>query len=130
MSDLTFGALRQASLARNARWHPGGLVNWTLSEWGLAMCGEAGEAANVIKKLNRVRDGMRGNRKDETHASLIVDLGFELADTVIYADLVAAAAGIDLARAIIEKFNATSAKNGFPERLYDGRRHTIPEALG
>ena len=37
------------------------LDSWSLSDWVTALTGEVGEAANVIKKLNRVRDGIRGN---------------------------------------------------------------------
>ena len=41
----------------------------------------------------------------------------ELADTFTYLDLLATAAGIDLERAVISKFNQVSAKNNFPERI-------------
>jgi hypothetical protein len=34
------------------------LDHWTLSDWFRAFMVEAGEAANVAKKLNRCRDGM------------------------------------------------------------------------
>ncbi len=37
------------------------LGSWSLSDWMTAVMGELGEAANVAKKLNRVRDGIRGN---------------------------------------------------------------------
>jgi hypothetical protein len=39
--------------------HP--LNSWSLSDWMTATVGELGEAANVAKKLNRVRDGIKGN---------------------------------------------------------------------
>ena len=39
--------------------HP--LDQWSLSDWMTAVVGELGEAANVLKKLNRVRDGVTGN---------------------------------------------------------------------
>lgn len=44
-------------------------------------------------------------------------LGWELADTVAYADLLAQYYGIDLGRAVREKFNHVSEREGFPERL-------------
>ncbi len=115
--SLTFSDMRRVGLSRSERWHPGGLKSWSLSDWGLAMCGEAGEAANAIKKLNRVRDGLRGNRPGEDYAQLIEKVGDELADTVLYADLTAAAADIDLAAAIIRVFDRKSIEQGFPERL-------------
>lgn len=121
---LTFDRLRQANLARCARWHPGGVMDWAITDWALAMIGEAGEACNVVKKLNRSRDGVTGN--DATDAELLRQLGHEIADTIIYLDLLAAAAGIDLSRAVIEKFNITSRNNGFPERLGDIPRSTTP----
>ena len=40
------------------------LGSWTTSDWFTATVGELGEAANIAKKLNRVRDGITGN--DET----------------------------------------------------------------
>jgi NTP pyrophosphatase (non-canonical NTP hydrolase) len=112
---LTFELLRSLNLSRCGRWHPGGVKDWSLSDWACAMAGEAGEACNVVKKLNRERDNIGGNTA--TEEQLRAALGAELADTLIYADLLAAAAGIDLAAAVTAKFNAVSEKMGFPERL-------------
>lgn len=61
------------------------LTDWSASDWMTAVMGELGEAANIVKKLNRVRDGIRGNQ--ETEAELLAKLGNELADTVVYLDL-------------------------------------------
>jgi NTP pyrophosphatase (non-canonical NTP hydrolase) len=112
---LTFSEVSEVSLDRCLRWHPGGLNSWSLSDWFTALAGEVGEAGNVIKKLNRVRDGIVGNR--ETPEDLRVALGKELADCYLYLDLLAQAAGVDLADAICKKFNEVSVRNGFPERL-------------
>lgn len=112
---LTFDQLRAANSSRCFRWHPGGVKDWSLSDWATAMMGEGGEACNVIKKLNRVRDGLGGNC--ETEAELRAALAVELADTMIYLDLLALAAGIDLAEAVISKFNKVSERMDFPERL-------------
>lgn len=68
--------------------------------WGNAMAGEVGEACNVIKKIDR--DGMTEQR--------LKDLADELADVITYADLLAARYGIDLEKAIIDKFNAVSIR--------------------
>ena len=86
--------------------HP--ITSWTLSDWMTATFGELGEAANIAKKLNRVRDGIVGNK--ETAEELEAALADELADTFIYLDLLAQSQGIDLEAAIIDKFNRTSAK--------------------
>ena len=114
--DLSFNELRAANLERCAKWHPKAGVNeWSLSDWMTATCGELGEAADVIKKLNRYRDGITGNTKSEE--GLKVQLAHEIADTMIYLDLLAARAGIDLGEAVIEKFNIVSVRVGFPDRL-------------
>ena len=58
---------------------------WSLSDWVTATVGELGEAANIVKKLNRVRDGIRGNT--ESPDELMSKLADELADVQIYLDL-------------------------------------------
>lgn len=112
---LTFADLRETNLVRCARWHKGGVQDWSLSDWAVATAGELGEACNVVKKLNRERDGLVGN--DKSLDDLRAQLADEIADTAIYLDLMAAREGIDLDAAIISKYNRTSEKNGFPDRL-------------
>ena len=90
--------------------HP--LASWSLSDWMTATMGELGEAANVLKKLNRARDGVPGNG-DATPEELREAFADELADTFIYLDLLAQAAGVDLPSAIRAKFEATSRKIGY-----------------
>jgi NTP pyrophosphatase (non-canonical NTP hydrolase) len=92
------------------------LSSWSLSDWMTAVAGEVGEAANVIKKLNRVRDGIPGNK--ESQAELRVMLAKEIADAAIYLDLLAQAAGLDLETIIEAKFAETSRKIGY---IGDGR---------
>jgi NTP pyrophosphatase (non-canonical NTP hydrolase) len=46
-------------------------------------------------------------------------LAEEIADTVTYADLLAAHYGIDLAAAVADKFNRVSRRQGFPDRLHN-----------
>jgi NTP pyrophosphatase (non-canonical NTP hydrolase) len=89
--------------------HP--LSSWSLSDWMTATVGELGEAANVLKKLNRVRDNVPGNR--ETPQELQAMFADELADAYIYLDLLAQAAGIDFPAAIRSKFDRTSLKIGY-----------------
>lgn len=86
------------------------LEDWSLSDWMTATLGELGEAANIAKKLNRVRDGIPGNDMGEDE--LRQELADEIADTFIYLDLLAQREGIDLAGAIASKFNRTSRKLG------------------
>lgn len=102
--------LRQASSARQKEWDPNGKT--TLSFRGLEMAGEAGEACNVLKKLERARMGMRGSK------ATVEQLAEELADVIICVDLIAMdAGGIDLRAAIVLKFNATSERLGLRTRL-------------
>lgn len=91
------------------------IEDWTLSDWMLAATGEFGEAANVAKKLNRERDGIKGNTR--TEEELRGDLADEFADAIIYLDLAAQSQGISLAEAVVAKFNKTSERVGAPHRL-------------
>jgi NTP pyrophosphatase (non-canonical NTP hydrolase) len=88
------------------------LEEWSLSDWLTAVAGELGEAANVIKKLNRVRDGIPGN--SEAPAELRKALREEIADTFIYLDLLAQRCGFSLEAVVRDKWNAKSRELGFP----------------
>jgi len=91
------------------------LGSWSLSDWMTATMGELGEAANIAKKLNRVRDGIPGNK--ETKAELLAAFREEIADVFIYLDLVAQSQGFDLETVVRDKFNKTSCKLGCPIML-------------
>lgn len=101
--------LRKANETRQFEWDVDSRI--TLTFRGVELAGEVGEALNVIKKIERERLGIRGTR------ATMLDLAEELADVVICADLVAMHVGIDLERAVAEKFNATSEKNGLKTRM-------------
>jgi len=88
------------------------LESWSISDWFTAVVGELGEAANIAKKLNRVRDGIPGNG-DISPDQLLMNLADELADTFIYLDLLSQAAGVDLEKAVARKFAVTSKKIGY-----------------
>lgn len=111
---LTFN--RFSSINRLRCEHPSGfnhlLASWSLSDWITAAVGELGEAANITKKLNRVRDGIPGN--SQTEAELREALRDEIADTFIYLDLLAQSQGFSLGDAVRDKFNRTSRKLGCP----------------
>lgn len=91
------------------------LDSWSLSDWMTATVGELGEAANVVKKLNRERDGIPGNSTSKV--ALRAALRLEIADTFVYLDLMAQAAGITLEEAVREAFNAKSDQIGYPVTL-------------
>ncbi|OSQ34176.1 MazG-like family protein [Thalassospira sp. MCCC 1A01428] len=109
-----FKALRAANIARQAEWDAGGEIS--IEFRGNELAGEVGEACNLIKKIARERMGLPGSR------AKISDLAEELADVVICADLIAMDAGIDLANAVVAKFNKTSEKVGLKTRMAS-RRH-------
>lgn len=117
---LTFAELRRANGVRARHWHGRfpdySLGGWTGADWSNAMCGEAGEAANVVKKLRRAETNVRG-RTDASEDQLVEKLGDELADTVIYADLLAQFYGLTLGECVRAKFDAVSEREGLPERL-------------
>jgi len=112
--------LRDANIRRQSKWPGAGAVD--LSFRGLELGGEVGEALNKLKKLIRVRRGIRGQHTEERHtqdAELRRTIALELADVVICADLVAMELDIDLDEAVPRKFDITSHKvgvNSFFER--------------
>jgi NTP pyrophosphatase (non-canonical NTP hydrolase) len=110
---LTFNVLRDANRQRlptfrNAKGeisHPadkdGHNDNWSLTDWCTAVTGELGEAANIIKKIRRGDFSLEDAR---------AELAKELADVQTYLDLLAMAAGVDLGKATIAKFNEVSER--------------------
>lgn len=115
-ASLSFDRLRKVSHERCKRWHPPGSLPWTAADWSNATCGEAGEMANVIKKIRRHETGA-ANKGDPPMEVLLDMVALEIADVVIYCDLLADYLGIDLEEAVRKKFNAVSERQGFPERL-------------
>lgn len=114
---MTFGQFSQANRERcespQGFNHP--LAGWSTSDWMTATMGELGEAANVVKKLNRVRDGVPGNK--QTADQLRDQLRKELGDVFVYLDLMAQSLGFSIADAAAEVFNSKSAEIGYPKQL-------------
>jgi NTP pyrophosphatase (non-canonical NTP hydrolase) len=91
---------------------------WNGADWSNAMCGEAGELANVVKKLRRLECASHTNLVGGADRDdLMEKLADEMGDVVAYLDLLATFYGIDLAEAVKDKFNRVSERQGFPERL-------------
>ena len=110
---LTFDDFRKANVSRCVVWHPAGIDSWSASDWTVAIVGELGELASLIKMRNRERDGLVGNKFSPTDEQI----ANEAADVATYLDLFCASHGIDLGSAIARKFNEVSERNGFSERL-------------
>ena len=115
---LTFDELRLKNVARCQS--PTGfnhkIDSWSTSDWMVALVGEVGEAANIIKKLNRIRDSV-ALKKDLPSEMLRVELRKELADAQIYLDLLTASLGFNLGEITRHKFNLTSDEVGSKIRL-------------
>ena len=114
---LTFKKFSAANKARSesALGFGHNLNGWSTSDWFVAMLGELGEAANLVKKLNRYRDGIRGNKESKT--VLQVELRKELGDLYVYLDLTCQALGFTIEEAAVEVFDNKSAELGYPTRL-------------
>ena len=107
--SLTFAELTRANIKRNAEvFAP--CDNWTPMEWGCAMAGEAGEACGALKKLRRHTEGTNSNKDHQTEHELFSEVKKELADTVIYCNLIANKLEFDLGEAIRDKFNEVSER--------------------
>jgi NTP pyrophosphatase (non-canonical NTP hydrolase) len=79
--------------------------NWSAAQWLQAIVGELGEYANLRKKVER---------GDFTEAEAKEMLKAEIADVVIYIDLLAHNLGIDLGEAVMSTWNAKSEALGIP----------------
>lgn len=128
MTDgLTFNTLRGGNEARLPEFKnsKGEMAHtevdgsdWSLNDWAVAMIGEAGEACNVLKKIRR---------GDLTLEEARPKLTQEFADVIIYLDLLAKRAGINLGEAVIETFNVKSELVGSRVRLAPDDWHYTKE---
>lgn len=92
---MDFKDLQKANLERCEKsFH--GINEWSPTDWATAVAGECGEMCNLIKKLRR------GENID------MDEIGKELADLVIYADLLATRLGLSLGECVKNKFNEVS----------------------
>lgn len=109
---LCFDRLRLKNVLRcESVFHA--IDKWTPTDWACAMAGETGEACNFIKKMRRLETGAdRVPNREARWIELRDETAKELADVVIYADLLAERLGIDLGKAVREKFNEVSRARG------------------
>lgn len=136
--DLTFKTLRERNVKRCLMGFRQSLNDWSVLEWAGAAAGEMGEAANVAKKLKRLESSKacdHFNQGDSVRTDFTPPapacfdcgepifkhptpnrielnkmLGHEIADVIIYLDLLAASQGIDLEEVVREKFNIVSKR--------------------
>lgn len=125
-ADLTFTEALEANRVRCRRWHDEDSEPWSLADWSNAMCGEAGELANVVKKLRRHQTGT-ASELDPEECVLRSQAADEIADVFLYLGLLADAIGVDMPAAIVRKFAAVSERQGFPDRI---EAHRVAELVG
>jgi len=110
--DLRTANLRRLPLFKNSKGeiaHPmADGSDWSLAQWTNAILGELGEAANVIKKIDRGDFTLEEKREE---------LAKELADIQTYLDILAFRCGVDLGQATISKFNEVSDRVGVNLKL-------------
>jgi len=103
--------------ASEAFGHQADLRDWTLSDWGVAMVGEAGEVCDVIKKIRRNETFPKAN-KGKTLEDLREQLKHEIGDVYAYLDLLATSEGLDIFEdCIAPKWDEVSERVGSPLRL-------------
>lgn len=110
--NIDLDTIRRANQARQREWD--GDTKFSLLFFSNALAGEAGEVANVVKKMERHRMGLRGSVAGTN------DLGFELADVLTYTDLTAFRADLDLGYMFVRKFNEVSARYGMQTHFHIG----------
>jgi len=93
------------------------LGHWSPEKWLLALIGEIGEAANLLKKLDRFETNSNTGKDPQTAIECYELIASELADAFTYLDLLAARLNIDLGSAVITKFNQVSERMDCPIRL-------------
>lgn len=120
--DLSFKHLQETNRRRCETAFYGELGVWKPWEWSNAMAGEVGEACNLTKKMNRIWPENQfiqnwNKPEDQRLEELVRRLAGEIADVVIYADLLATSLGLSLGECIIQKFNEKSNEIGSPIKL-------------
>lgn len=118
MEIVTFDRLRRLNVerceSRQGFNHP--LGTWSVLEWAGAAAGEAGETANVAKKILRLQTGILNKPDDPASMGEFMDLlAKEIGDTVIYLDLLAASQGLILQECVRQAFNTTSEERHIPD---------------
>ena len=97
---LTFEQLQMINVLRCNEGFGKDLSDWSTAQWACAAAGEMGELCNLIKKE------FRGDQITNINA----EIGKEIADVVIYLDLLATSRGLNLGDLVREKFNEVSRR--------------------
>jgi len=129
-TTLTFQEVRNANRVRcKQSYHT--LEEWSNSDWGNALAGEFGEVAQELLEIqmlqleffsklracDTIKKQLRQLQTDAKYTELQDKLAKELADVVLYADLLAESMGLNLGEAVRAKFNEVSIKRNSEIRL-------------
>lgn len=117
--SLTFDRLREVNVKRDSesRFY-NSYQPWTLSDWTNALAGEVGEACNITKKMSRMYPaGEYKLTPEQLDINMLAELSKEIADVVLYADLLASKIGVRLSDIITAKFNEVSDRIGSEVKL-------------
>lgn len=102
LDKVTFEKFQELNEMRSDEvFHKGGLDEWSSLEWSAAIAGEVGELCNLLKKCKR---------GDFTEEEKIKEIAEEIADIIIYCDLLASRLNISTAGCVVSKFNEVSKK--------------------
>jgi NTP pyrophosphatase (non-canonical NTP hydrolase) len=113
MKELTVREVQDAAGARNRWLDPAQKLDMVFR--GTELGGEVGELLNVLKKIYLLGLGLPGPTK--TREEYVRDARDEIGASLVCLALVANACDVDLAEAVSQKFNKTSAKIGASHRL-------------
>ncbi len=111
-NHLAFSELKSANQLRCERDFNERLDDtstYTPADWVLSVVEETGEIAGAIL-------GATGKKRSKKHLTM-ADVGNEIADAVIYLDLLATRLGMNLGDLVVAKFNATSARMDPPSDI-------------
>lgn len=110
---LSFASLKEANDRRNLLIYPY-CQKWDTMHWGCALAGEVGELCNRLKKWER-DDIKQGENYTDYEARKVQErdeIGKEIADVVLYADLLASKLKLTLSELVRAKFNEVSKRKG------------------
>jgi len=110
---LDLRVLRQANVKRCEQSFTS-CEDWSPADWSNAMAGEAGELLEallpLIVKTNTLCNLTKKMQRGDDMS--LEEIGKEIADVVIYADLLSHRLGIDLSDAVRAKFDEVSQRVG------------------
>lgn len=121
MSDsLTFDRFQIVSEQRSKQVFPG-CKKWSVSDWAVALAGEAGEVCDAVKKLRRFEvaeppssdlDALNLADRRVAHGQLVAKIGDEIGDVVAYCSLLASVFGLNFEHIVRDRFNDVSERAG------------------